>query len=522
MDWSPESVFDFGARTHRRGLRWRQKRQLLWPVWAWRVVAPNLVERKLNPLQRVVLRLCIAGCTDPAAAAALLHLEPELVAFVLGELTVMDLLDKSSVATERAARFLEETELDVTDLRVGWVFQDSHSGRLFPRFVDALPSATCEPDDEGRPLVTVGSKGKPFSGVAFLAPQGRAPTVAPTPRDILDAARRHRRHLRRHRRAGIDAGVDAPDALDQISLVSDRPERAHLLTFLYVPEEPDEEYPWYVADPFGFGASEELREAVEELRLSARGGFRDLLDGITGAALDQHRDHWAQMQNLLREEARRRVNEALPRGRFAADEPVRDALESAFLEMARLEQSEQAGRLSARDLDGAYLRLRQAVEAALVLLHARHPPRDAWQKVHGLPKDASRETIRQCAVQLGFRLGHVPQAVANAAAGQIQWVCTSEPAGRVRPTLAALLLHAVDMPAHPMREIAALQPRWLADVDHVAESAGGQVHAGKGRRDLASVTDDLNVCVSVVRTLLNALAPTKGLTPGPLSSTEVS
>jgi hypothetical protein len=110
----------------------------------------------------------------------------------------------------------------------------------------------------------------------------------------------------------------------------------------------------------------------------------------------------------------------------------------------------------------------------------------------------------------------------NAAAGQVQWVCTSEPAGRVRPTLAAFLLNAVDTPAHPMREIAAVQPQWLADVDHLAESAGGQVHAGKSRRDLESVADDLMLCVSVLRTLLNALAPTKGLTPGPHSSIEVS
>lgn len=505
MDWSPEGVLDYRARTHRRDLRWRQKRQILWPAWAWRVVAPDIVERKLNPLQRLILRLHIAGCREDREAALLVKLEAELVAYIVKELMAMGLLDAQRAPTERAARFLEESELDVTELRVGWVFQDSHSGRLFPRFVDSLPLAICEPDAEGRPVITAGSKGRPFSAGAFVVPPGRASVIAPTPRDILDASRRHRRHIKLHRRAGIEAGVEAPAVLEQISLVSDRPERVHLLTFIYVPEEADEELPWYVADPFGFGASPELRETVEQLRLTAKGGFRDLLDGITGAALEQHRDHWAQMQLLLRDEARRRVNEALPRGGFAADEPVRDAMEQAFLELARLEQADQAGRLAVRDLDAAYLRLRQAIEAGLVLCHERHPPRDAWLKIDGLPKNASRTTIAQCAVRLGFRPDDVPRAVANAAPGQVQWVCTSEPAGRVRPTVAAFLLAAVDTPAHPMREIAARHPSWLSDLDYVAESAGGQVHAGKANRGLESLSDDVKVCVHVLRTLLLAL-----------------
>jgi hypothetical protein len=74
MDWSPDSVLDFRARTHRNGLKSR-KTELLWPVRAWRVVVPEPKDRALNPLQRVVLRLHIAGCRQHADAAELLGVD---------------------------------------------------------------------------------------------------------------------------------------------------------------------------------------------------------------------------------------------------------------------------------------------------------------------------------------------------------------------------------------------------------------------------------------------------------------
>lgn len=511
MDWSTDAVLDYSARNHCRYLR-GTKRLLLWPAWAWRVVAPEVKERKLNPLQRVVLRLNISGCRRYTDAGELLGLDPELVAYISQELVSMDLISSAGIPTERAARFLDETEIDVGDLRVGWVFQDALAGKLFPRFVTELPLATAEVGSGGYPDIIQGSKGNPFPARGFLVPGHDGFPIAPTPRDILDAGRRHRRHVKRHRRAQIDVGVQATKGLDQISLVSDRPERVHLLTFAYVPESESEEQPWYVAEPFGFGASEELRDQLEAMRKRASGTFRDMLDGITGAALDQHREHWGQMQVLLRDDARTRADEALPRGDFAADEPVRRALEEAYLELGRLEQISQTGRIFERDLDTAYLRLRQAIEAALELAHRQHPPGDAWRRIQGLPRNASRALIRTCAEVVGFDASTVPSAVQNAKWGQLRWVCEQEPSGRVRPTLAAFLLAATDSQDHPLRTVAAAHPNWLVDVDYVAEAAGGQVHAAsKGqRRDITTIQDDMKVCVAALRSLLTALGSVHG------------
>ncbi len=513
MDWSSDAVLDFRPRNHCRYLK-GGKRLVLWPAWAWRVVAPEVKDRKLNPLQRVVLRLSVAGCRQHVEAGEFLGLDPELIAYVAQELIGMSLLDGDGTPTVRASRFLEESEVDVGELRVGWVFQDGDTGKLFPRFVTDLPLANVAEDSGGHPLVTAGSKGRPFSNRAFLVPGSRHTFPSPTPRDILDAARRHRRHTKRHQRAQIDVGIEAIKGLDQISLVSDRPERVHLLSFVYVPESESEELPWYVAEPFGFGASPALREQLERLRTRATGSFRQMLDGITGAALDQHREHWAQMQTLLRDEARRKANEALPRGAFADDEPVRKALEEGFLELARLEQASQAGRVSVRDLDTAYLRLRQALEAGLVLCHSRFPPGDVWKKLYArrgpMRRDPCMAFIERCANATGFDSAEIPRSILRAKPGQIQWACKGDP-GRIRPTAAAFLLAACDEQEHPLREVAARHPSWLMDVDHIANAAGGQVHAGQGRaRGLDAIKNDMEVCVAVLRTLMNALGSATG------------
>jgi len=524
MDWSPEAVLDYRARTHRPGLKWAQRRDLLWPVRAWHVVVPKVTERQLNALQRVVLRMMIAGCRQHVDVATLLSVEPELVAYVAQELIQMSLIDERCAPTARAARLLEDAELGAEDVKVGWVFQDTYSGRLFPRFVEALPLAKCESSEGGGPQIQAGSKGNPRTYRAFVVPDGGAPLVTPSTRDIMDAARRHGRSEMRHRRAGLELGTESAGVLRQISLLSEQPESVHLLTFAYVPAESDEELPWYIADPFGFGASSELRETLETVRGQASGTFRDMLDSITGSALDQHRANWLQMQTLLADEARIAAEAALPRGAFAGDEVVREALEKALLEQARLEHAAGARRIDARDLDSrdldfAYLRLRQAVEVALGLAHQIYPPGDAWKKLAkfekkgapatGIKNDASRQVIRECARHVGFSADELPRAISGAKWGQVQWVCQTPASGRIRPTLAAFLLAAADNPNHPLREVAASHPRWLNDVDHIASAAGGQVHSATARRRDA-LSNDTKLCVSVLGTLMNALGRAQG------------
>ena len=56
-------VVHFGPRLP-KGMRWSQRRFLLWPALMYRVVAPEVQERQLNVLQKAVLGMCRAGITN--------------------------------------------------------------------------------------------------------------------------------------------------------------------------------------------------------------------------------------------------------------------------------------------------------------------------------------------------------------------------------------------------------------------------------------------------------------------------
>ena len=507
MDWSPDAVLDYHARTHERGLRWSKKRWLLWPVWAWRVVVPTSRSRKLNPVQRAVLRLHIAGVNRFDQLGELLDLDKQLMGYVVAELQGMSLLDERSSPTERANRFLEEAEQDPDALEVGWVYQGSHTGKRLPRFVTDQPAADAAADENGWPLITVGSKGRPFTDRAVIVQTGRAPVRAPRPRDILDAHHRHKRHLRRARRAGMVPGLDASQLVGQVSRIADTPQFVHLLTFVYVPESMEEEFPWYVAEPFGFGADPVLRGLLDRIRQESSGGLRDMLDDITGASMRKYREGWEQMQLMLRDEARVRAMKALPRGDLPDDDEVRARLEAAFVDIVRLEQQEQSGRLKPKSIDAAYLHLRQSIEVALALLWRRHRPSLAHTKIKGANWKAARANTLACAEATGFEKVKVPWPIVKAGAkyGTIKHLATNEPSSQIRPVLATFLLHASDVPDHPLRRVAADDPDWLVKVSCIADRAGGQVHPSSKKRTLDELNQDAQLTIQVLRTLLNAI-----------------
>ena len=509
MDWSPERVLDFGPETHRRGLRCARRTNLLWPVYGWRVVTPEPQDRPLNVLQRAVLRFQLTGLREHAKVGKYLGVDPELVAFVAQELHQMNLISASGAITDRGKRILNEAELDVSDMRVGWVFQDTWSGRLLPLFVGKLQHAEIEADDEGRAWVRGGSKGAPRKDWAFVVRQGTALALPPQPMEVIEAARRHKRQEKRLQRTGLDYEAISAEAVQQVSLIAEEPELFHLLTFAYVPEDTEqEEEPWYVADPFGFGASTGLREQLESLRNGSEGGLREVLDRLTGEHLAKQREAWFAMQEIIREEARNRVARLWPLGTAANDDRVRSRILLAFEEITRLSQEEIAGREVDDRIDGAYLKLRQAIEQALQIVRDESPPRDAWRKLYygerWMPKDAIHRTVANCAATIGFQ-PPTSSALLTPNPGKVRAACMRADSSNLRPLCIALVLAAADDPSHPFRRLAVIAPTWLTEVDSIADAAGAEVHVAPGKRGVVDLGQNAASVVRLCEQLLTAV-----------------
>jgi len=327
---------------------------------------------------------------------------------------------------------------------------------------------------------------------------------------VLDAAWRHKRQERRLQKAAVDLDPVSAERVEEVSLVAEEPELVFLYTFLYVPQELEQEDElWYVADPFGFGASPELREQIDRLRSDGKAGMREVIDQMTGETVARQRDSWLAIEELLYEEACHEVDRLWPRGDAVENDGVRERIVLAFKEIARLEQQDEGStRPVGETIDGAYLHLRQAVELLLLALRDERPPEDAWRKLFDgdrpIPRDAAQVTITACALALGFNRP-AASGLVTPNAGKVRAACRRADGANLRPLCVAFLLAASDDASHPLRRLAVAAPGWFDDVNAFADAAGAEVHSAQGKRSLQDLRRDAEIVVRLCRQLLAAI-----------------
>ena len=522
-------ILDFGPRPH--PYRYREgKRYLLWPAFAWQVVAPLPRERQLDVLQKHVMNLCKAGERRPEQIARYLGLdgnEAELAVLLVRQLQQMGLLNERSEPTHSGGRILEDEMLARPELLTGYVFQTPwKAGDFWPRFVEQVNThrAEIEGFDGQRPTVVFGPVGKP---------QRRHPYVVrvrgdefepaqPEPLDVLRAVRQHRRREKLIRRgagrsspaADDEAGVEAGEsdrgglpAIQRVSVVGDEPIPVYLLTFAFVPEQSDAGTPWQVCDPFGMGVSPWLRDRVEQRR------ERDeLLRNEIGRLFQE--------QNAEQLE-RRRQEGADRRGR--AEYAVEERL---TVEIRRYEElhgyladmQEKAEELT--ELGDGHPSVRGKVRGILndlgVILEQlfkdiarRFPLADCWERQGLLEENklSNVERLSQIAQSMGFDVGprgRLPDSLAYRSLRDIQNAARYADKA-ANPMLIVTLLAATRAPLHPMHKAAREFPNLLLRVAEITDARNkGGSHAGGRSVTLAETMGYVDTLYRVIQLLLPA------------------
>lgn len=515
--WDPDGVLDYAPETHRR-VAWGQRYELLWPVFAWRITVPVGERPRLDPLQRAVLRLRLAGVIEQSELADHIGVDAALVEHLLDELRELSYLGPQGQVTDDGRWALDDVLPRPRSLRPGWVFQDAVGGRLwFQRFAPELrDDAGVEADEAGWPLVRRGTRGDPTVDPAIVVPALTPNFIRPSTSEVIDLLRRHRRDLRRLKRAGADLAPLLAPSGDRVESIADVPEAYHLHTFLYVPRDhlDLESQPWFVAEPFGFGASPELRELVQQVR-RAEGPDSPLsrrLERIDSSRRERGQDLWQEMNDLLQEEAERHVDEAgLP---VNADE-VRRTLVECFLAVGRAQWG--ANRTPPPPLPTTEIAslARRSVELGLQHLHLQRGPGSAWQVLfrndpkkgtweqHG--KALRRKTLEECAANVG--LPRLPAAILSANANTVRACSERVDASNLRPKLAAFILAASSDAMHPFRHLADQHPDWIDRANDLATKAGDALHGrSRQRTTLQDVQGWAQTALNLCRELFAAMA----------------
>ncbi len=441
-------------------------RWVLWPVFAWRVVAPVPKERKLNLFQRAVLGLARAKVTAIVDVADRLLIAPDLAGLVVLELQNMALLDHAGEPTARGLKMLDDIEEDPPDeAQVGHVLSDPFTGKVWPRFVTGdLPIADVELNDDGWPVLLSGSAGDPWKDRTFsVLPSGRDAVVMarPSARDVLRAARRHRRQRDYDE---VDDDRDVP-RLQRVSFVDDRP-RPYLLALRVRRHDSGD---WMVDDPFGHGEATDLRARLEE-RLDSQKGLRSWIDQARGGSPgDVQSKTVAQHQKDAEWEVEGRLTLAI---RTQAD--LYDRL--VAMHRSLLEASDADAPLD--KWDDVLVKAQRAVERALHTVYRNHCDGGPalFAKLAYSDKEFNRRLLDAMAADLGFH-APLPVTLSSVRRGKVQYA-EQGGGGSLRPLVVLGLLCADRDEDHPFRRAGRTAPDLLHRLDELATARDRAAHDG--------------------------------------------
>jgi hypothetical protein len=478
-------------------------RWLLWPAWCWRVLTPDLAERRMDPFTRVVARLCQAGVSEPAEMADLTRLHRDLCRQIRLMLQQQGLVTRDGSLTARGAAAVAGDAWDTSVLQLVHVFQHPFGSpsaqRLWPATAQALEYAHVDYGPGSRPRLRLDSRrdSPPIDPVLTRA-RGLGRPRRPSPDEIIMAARRARTAgLADASRPADEENGSATESLQaasqiaRVSLVADEPDPVLLITCLYLPEDAVTSADWEALDPFSGWPDAWLKESLlerapEDVTLAAL--IAEVEGGLSDAGAASRKAEITRLRAEAGARAERRLGARIR--------------EPGYRNILKLLTYVEASLAEARLLDGIGGRHRQAavndagkvLEEVFATLLAQYPLNPGRVAILRLDDPESQRKVLEAgrslaADQLGLNqplpdglLKQSGDQVARAAQGRLP---------SFRAALVAALLASTDHAGHPLRVAARERPDLCMRLDQAAGLRNESAH----HRDHEPTPDEAdNVC----------------------------
>ncbi len=253
-----------------------KSKYLLWPAYAFRIVAPIPKPKKLNLFQQYILALIQTNLTNPSEIADCLGLEKELVQYILEQLFCMELIDNQGLLTKLGKNLLKDGIFQQQEVKSGYIFQNPLDGKFWPRFVTQLEFADAEYDDKQRVNLLLGNSNTPWRERAFRLLENKIENknrlfTPPQLEEIIQVYQQHWQDYRQFRQARYNENIPLPNLTDstisdgQIGLLSSHPIPCLLTTYTYIHSSKSQNgNAWQIADPFGLGTNPSLQKVLEK------------------------------------------------------------------------------------------------------------------------------------------------------------------------------------------------------------------------------------------------------------------
>ncbi|MFB2879469.1 hypothetical protein [Floridanema aerugineum] len=484
---------------------------ILWPVYGWRIAAPQIITRQLDFLQLTSLRLARAGVIRHQDQAELMGQHKDCLWNVMMQLKEQNYLDSNGRLTETGKKILsQEGEAEEERTNYGWIFQEATAGELLPYFyTENLRFA-----DPQRSDITE----------AFQLPWIRQKSPSPNASKVISAIETYRRLLKRiqiaqstndpdNTQADICEFTDiseldnlVPNKKDKeaeqlekfrVRILSQRSQRFYLLVSCTIEGSYDGLFslrcPFGLPDGFrwvrllNFAASqcEEGKKLVEHLQSYSREIWKlkqpPHLEPVTVAR---------QVYNKV----------ALEIG-----QPPNRLWQRVWEEIERVEQSRLLLERGFDEVDTTITRIQRVLEQLMIsLLQVDSIPNNIWEayKRGDTLKQCLRDTVQACGIN------EIPERILCTKLGAIRNVINGGK-DSLRPYVATFLLSASrksSLHRRILEYLLAENPTFLLDADRIAQNRNQfGAHAGGSHNEPIILVEDLvEKMYQIVRLVLQA------------------
>ena len=493
---------------------------ILWPAWAYRVVAPKVSRGNFNILQKAVFGLCRTGITRAEEIGDKLDLHSELSAFILKELMETGYIDENGNPSSRGLNAYNDDAYESHELITGYVFQDPWDGDLWPRFVERLEFCELDYNKKGYPSLILGSRGKPRRQSAFMTHCSESGTSRPSPESVITAISRFRKRMRYKRKVTLwnedhvegdgleDTGMSN---IQRVSFIEESPEPVYLATYAYLTDSPISDDDWYVCDPFGFGASSKLRKRIDR-RIETDSNLFNWVYALFGGRSKKSQDEYKCIMNKLRIDAGREV---VTRHR------VNIKKHKSYSTLVDMQYSYIGARnrgveCSDHEINNILRSCTKVLESLFGAWSEEYSLKDVWKLVYYSTNKANKVVWRPMSDRLLFSgIYHaaakavgfddaVPQSLLNIRPGQIKSVSVYKDNWRLRPLITATVIAAQNDLTHPLHAVALKNPKLLIELDLVASLGGKAGHAGVDEYSIAAAENAVSIVHNIVELFIGA------------------
>ncbi len=483
---------------------------LLWPVWAYRVVAPEFTSQSINIFQKMILGMFKVGVTTITEVNDHLDLGRDLIAYIFSELQMKGYLNSDGRLTDKGIDYYNDESIAETNQIIGYVFQDPFSGNLWNRFAtdpyNNIIEADNSPDSPGL-MLEVGSTGRPHKKYGFrvLPPSNSVPTT-PNSREILYAIQKYKFALKNKRKAlrqnniemNNDINYEAPH-LSAVSVIEDEPTPMFLVSAVHIKEEKDASTGWFGTDPFGLGESWDMRQIIQSVMQDDLHLQKYIRNFIGDEIADGAQDYDSFMRNI--EEAAVISLEA----RFSSKvKDVPGLFESLVMLSSRHTVFQNSKRNSSMLLEDLIRASSEPLESILAHIIDRYPiSTSTLDQILSKDIEHNKSIYNSIAESFGYRVP-LPDRISSVKPGKVFGVIAYN-TSTLRPITLLGLVAARQYEDHPLRFIGKTRPDLFELIESVSVNRDDKSHFARAGTSGIDVDDQVENVYAVIDAMLEQI-----------------